>query len=377
MIRPIDNACRIPSRILILGVNPFEDLPGYQLLGILKSIDGFEVYCADDSLPARTILSHTGMAIEEIPHPSAGVDAFASKIIELCRRLDIDILIPATDAQLLSLAHALERHPNLGPLCPTLKCIAAHELYTKRAIQNWLGRFCRIPRCYSPPTACQAMSIPSGYSFPVMVKGIRKGAVRCDNQQEVCVAIDRILKNPANTWPDGSSYLEEFIDGPEHSLFLLVNQGMVDTWFAFSKLAVSAQGTTLAGLVDYERPNGCAIHEIAQKIEGPAVVELEWRRDSDRGDCVFEANLRFPSWIGALGRFGSDLVCRYLELASGREPTVAELPRVQSGQLFYRLPESGFLALAEYGEETRTVGRDSSRMPLLWPCAAPHQFLHK
>ena len=66
-----DHEGRDMIRVLVLGVNPFEDLPGYQLLSLLKSSRRYEVTVADDSIPALRILSMTGTSIHELPHPTS------------------------------------------------------------------------------------------------------------------------------------------------------------------------------------------------------------------------------------------------------------------------------------------------------------------
>ena len=96
-------------------------------------------------------------------------------------------------------------------------------------------------------------------------------------------------------------------------------------------------------------------------------VELEFR-EYDESMAAFEVNLRFPSWIGALGSYGRELFAASLQRQAGAEVRVLAPPPEQ-GRVIYRLPQSGFLAPEETFLPTLR-----NRQSLLWPWASPHRF---
>jgi hypothetical protein len=98
-------------------------------------------------------------------------------------------------------------------------------------------------------------------------------------------------------------------------------------------------------------------------------MEVEWRGNGHERR-VFDVNVRFPSWLGALGVAGQALLTTSLEAQVGREGEVLILP--EPGTLIYRLPQSGVLAPDEV---LGMKGRHAR--PSLWPTASPHQFLVK
>src|ERR1039457_4406519 len=114
-------------RVLVLGVNPFEDLPGYQLLSLLKSSGRYEVIAGDDSIPALRILSVTGARIQALPHPSLDPHLFTTCVARLCEEHVVSILLPGADAHLYALAACLTAEPQLALLCPTLNWLASNH----------------------------------------------------------------------------------------------------------------------------------------------------------------------------------------------------------------------------------------------------------
>lgn len=369
------------TRVLVLGVNPFEDLPGYQLLSLLRATGRYEVISADDSIAALRILSVTGAAIEHLPHPSSDPQEFTRLVAELCERRSIDVILPGTDAHLYALAACLSEAPQLALLCPTLEWIAANGLWNKMALQAWVSRVAPIPPYWEFADEKDAKTFASRGMYPLMVKGLRKGAIKVEDELEAIVARRAILRNPANQGRDGGVYAETFVDGEEHSLLVLADRnGRQIATFGFRKLAATQLGTTLAGQVDQERPSSIDVPSVLSEVTGPMALEFEWRRDTGGRDWLFEINVRFPSWIGALGSYGTEILEAYVSCVQSdlTIPRVCDAP--PEGSVFYRLPQSGFLRLDKVFEASHddlnavTVSKYGSRVPLLWKSASPHQF---
>jgi hypothetical protein len=366
-------------KVLVLGVNPFEDLPGYQLFSMLRKTGSYVVVGADDSDVARRILSRTNAALEWMPQPSGDERAFALHVARLCEQYDIDILLPGTDAALHALAHAISDVPQIAPRCPSLSWLAEQDLTNKVSLQLWAERFCRVPRRWD---AGEEDSVDGQLSdgFAVMVKGLRKGAVKCDDRVERIAAERELLRNPANAGHGGGIYYEQCIEGEEHSLLLVVDARRALHTFGFRKLAVTKLGTTLAGEVNDELPSDFDVGALVSSLPCQAVVELEWRKDTHGRQWLFEINARFPSWIGALGDFGSSMLEDYISTVRGETRSIfmrCNPPR--NGQLFYRLPQSGFLPMqevfADVGQLRKTpMSRASYQPALLWRATSPHQF---
>lgn len=370
-------------RVLILGVNPFEDLPGYQLLSLLKRSDKYEVIVADDSVPALKILGLTGVRIQALPLPTLDPYAFTTSVARVCREQHITILLPGTDAHLYALASCLDSEPQLGALCPILTWVASNHLRNKWDLQEWASQFARTPLRWIFDTEEDASLFKTKGRYPLMVKGLRKGAIKCVDHLEAIVAKRTILRNPANQGQDGGTYAESFIDGEEHSLFLLTGDGgNCLAAFGLRKIAATQLGTTLVAEVDQELPSEIRIPVLLSQLSCPAAIELEWRRDSAARQWLFEVNLRFPSWIGALGVCGLGLLEAYMRSINqdGRDNAKPwESPK--EGSILYRLPQAGFLPLEEVFEIPRTnstavptKARYSKALQPLWKSASPHQF---
>jgi hypothetical protein len=371
-------------RILILGVNPFEDTPGYQLLGLLRAYRNARVFAADDSLPAITILRHIGTNTIQLPHPSSGLQRYTKAVLEVCDQLSIDILLPATDAHLSALAQSLPKEGRLASLCPHLVNYSVRRLYNKCEIQDYLSSFGNTPPRMPYLTEKDIVSWDRDRGFPAIVKGMRKGAVKCADINDALSAKRAILKNPANRGACGGAYIETAIDGEESTFLVVVaRNGNVIAQIGLRKLAVTAMGTTLLAEVCGGLPRDFDFYEFLGTLSGPAVIEIESRVDSEGIHWMFEANLRFPSWIGALNGFGTAVVESFIDNLFGLD-AVASFPihTPPTGTLIYRLPESGTLPLASTFDGSMVprprVHRTNGRvLQPLWSGAAPHQFLNK
>jgi biotin carboxylase len=221
--------------------------------------------------------------------------------------------------------------------------------------------------------------------YPLMVKGLRKGAIKCDDAHEAIAARRAMLRNPANQGQGGGVYVESFIEGEEHSYFILTgSHGESIATFTFLKLATTQLGTTLAGQVDQERPSAIQPLSLSAEICGPLALELEWRKDQAGNQWLFEVNARFPSWIGALGAYGLNFLEAHINCVVHRPtpPVFSNAPR--EGSIFYRLPQSGFLPMETVFSSARNISHNSTlltrytaQLPLLWKSCSPHEFRMK
>jgi len=372
-------------RVLVLGVNPFEDLPGYQLLGILSQFRDVETFAAEDSPEGAEILRQTGVRMFQIPQPHLGVEAYLSAIHDVCERLSIDVVLPSTDAHLAALTGA---PPSTQSLWPPLKWLASRGLINKWAGQSWVSRVAPTPSRWTIEGDEGLDTWESQHAYPVMVKGMRKGALRCADRSDFIAAQRTILSNPANRGPGGGFFIEDVASGTEHSVLLVTDEhGRAQSVVALRKLATTQLGTTLVAQTESVSELPFDIEEVAIQLGTAGVVELEFRNNESNDELlVFEANFRFPSWIGALGKYGQTVVHRYLTTLGVLDGPSDDTAVPDVGTLIYRLPESGFLPLsgtlggsyASHAARHLQVLNEGSRSPrLLWRSREPHQFLQK
>ena len=375
------------SRILVLGVNPFEDLPGYQLIGLLGKSNRNKLFAADDSEEAVAVLQQLHSQIELVPHPSKGTTEYLNAILQICDRHKIDLLIPASDAHLAALLERFNHCKEIRALCLLLEWLPPGGLWNRWGIQNWLSQFCETPARHPYETEADLLKCEHNYNYPLVVKNMRKADLKVLDHGEAVVARRNVLKNPANLGNYGGAYLEAFVEGTERAtLFVFGWEGRLLCSLGIQKLATTQLGTTLVARIDEVSERNLDVKGLVSSFSGPGVVEVESRTDEQGKEWFFEANLRFPTWIGALGKFGQWLVESFLGAVLGREDVNYHAVRVpEPGTLIYRLPESGVLPMQEtLGRLARVkhVKEEKSFTPvgvgsLLWPSRSPHQFLPK
>ncbi|HEX3681881.1 MAG TPA: hypothetical protein VHU83_05010 [Bryobacteraceae bacterium] len=371
------------NNILILGVNPFEDAPGYQLFSLLKSSERYNVVAGDDSDAALRILRLTGADIAAVPQPGGDISGFAAAVVRLCEERSIDVLLPGSDSYVYGLAQSILAAPQLTRLCPYLGWVASNTLRDKWDIQEWVTRHAITPPRWRFDNESDACGFGEQGLYPLMVKGPRKGAAKCNDAIEAVAARRTLSSYPANA--GARPYAESVIEGEEHSFFVLLGDGGKQiAQFAFRKLAATQMGTTVAGQVDSEPPSCLDLTSLISSIRTPIPIEIEWRKDASGAQCVFEVNLRFPSWVGSLGVFGLSLVEAYIHSVQQGNQGHGELLAPMEGTIFYRLPQSGFLPLNQVftsndGDQKwpASVRERPGKLPLLWKSASPHLFQSK
>lgn len=197
-----------------------------------------------------------------------------------------------------------------------------------------------------------------------------------------------ILENPANQGASGGLYLETFVAGEEHSILIVVGRGgLLLSSIGIRKMATTKLGTTVVAEIEDTSVPRVDIEKIARTLPDLSVVEIEYRVAADGAVWLFEANMRFPNWIGATGVYGQLLLEAYVGLARSENSTSHRcIPDPPIGTLIYRLPQSGPLSMAQtfrrppqtITEAQPTRGRYSAQKKQpLWRGSSPHQFLTK
>jgi hypothetical protein len=242
-------------------------------------------------------------------------------------------------------------------------------------MQQWAARFFKTPDRWLFRNIRDLRTWERRHKYPVMVKGMRKGAVKCNDTMEAWVARKAVLKNPANTFLGGGAYIESYVPGEEHSLLAVFGMsGQLLAVFGFRKLAKTQLGTTLCGQVSDNMPLRGVLPRLIAEIQIPMTIEIESRLDDTGQHWVFEVNPRFPSWIGALGEFGQSVVESYVSSVLDVERPSSTLSPPEAGTLLYRLPESGFLSLSSTFCNSEERPRN---LKPLWRGCSPHQFMIK
>jgi len=221
-----------------------------------------------------------------------------------------------------------------------------------------------------------------------MVKGMRKGGIKCIDRNEAIAARRTILENPANQGALGGAYFEAHVSGEEHSVLIVMGRERKQlACFGLRKIATTKLGTTVVAEIEELPTASIDVPSIVASLPDFAVLEIEYRRGFDGEIWLFEANFRFPSWIGALGSYAGWLLEKYVAGATGEtNGDLVGMLHPPIGSLIYRLPQSGPLPISqtfdwqigqrESGELAYAQRSEGAREPL-WIGCSPHQFLTK
>ena len=358
---------RKETNLLITGVNPFEDLPGYHYASLLRDSCRHLIRLADDSAVALRVLQGGGANVVQVSHPGVDETAFAVEIDSIVRTEGAVAVVPGTDAHLFALARLVGDFAWIRELCPSAAWLSDNEVWSKWDLQGWIESYLPVPERW----IADAQTLTTWFSVydapKVVVKGLRKGAVPCEYLDELGAAARFLMRNPANQDAAGGLYLERHIEGEEHSV-LIVRLLDRTVYVGIRKLAATQSGTTVAALVEYDQLPPDLIESVSDTLLPGMAMEIEMRGTGE-ARRAFEVNIRFPSWVGALGEFGQSLLNAAVEAQLGHSYPV--FPQPEAGTLIYRLPQGGALT------PDAALSMKSPTAPILWPSASPHQFLVK
>ena len=224
-------------------------------------------------------------AVRRVLLPRGDAPEFVATVVDVCRRLEIDVLVPTVDIELLPLAAvrgALARSGTVLLAAPEATLVACLD-------KAELARVCAAD-CELPDTAVLTEGTP--VSLPSIVKpraGNGSRGVRLLTEPQDLVGVPR----------DGSHIVQEYLPGEELSVDIFVrSDGVVVSAVPRTRDKVDS-GVAVAGrtVADAECVQVATTAARAVGLRGIGNVRL--RRRADGRPALLEVNPRLPGVAGA------------------------------------------------------------------------------
>jgi carbamoyl-phosphate synthase large subunit len=278
-----------PLRVLVTGAG------GPAAIAAMKSLRAEESVqlIAADMDPWAAGLYLTG---ERTLVPAGAAPEFTAVLLDRCRALGVDVVLPTVDAELLPLARAREEYAAAGVALLLAPAAALDVILDKLTLAEHCAGVVAVPR-----TELFGPSVdPAGWTYPLVVKPRRgsgsRGVIIVDSAAELA-ALDR---SPA-------LIVQEFLPGEEYSVDVLADAaGHVIASVPRLRARVDS-GVSVGGRTVHDPEVERFGRVVAQATGVTYVANVQCRRDADGVPALLEVNPRMPGTLGLTIASGVDM----------------------------------------------------------------------
>jgi carbamoyl-phosphate synthase large subunit len=289
-----------PLRVLVTGAG------GPAAIAAMKSLRAEESVqlIAADMDPWAAGLYLTG---ERTLVPAGAAPEFTAVVLDRCRALGVDVVLPTVDAELLPLARAREEYAAAGVALLLAPAAALDVILDKLTLAEHCAGVVAVPR-----TELFGPSVdPASWTYPAVVKPRRgsgsRGVIIVDSAAELA-ALDR---SPA-------LIVQEFLPGEEYSVDVLADAaGQVIASVPRLRARVDS-GVSVGGRTVHD-PEVERFGRVVARATGVTyVANVQCRRDADGVPALLEVNPRMPGTLGLTIASGVDMPRLALAALLGR-----------------------------------------------------------
>ena len=297
-----------------------------------------------DSMESGIYLEGLVDQVYQMPYPSAGADAFLTRLDHILKQTPLDVIIPTLDAEVIlyiRLADELKRR-GINTFLPTEECFLLRD---KTKLANFFPpQGVQVPKTVLLTSISQLSGLQDEIAYPLIIKGRYYEAFRASNWEEAVKHFHSIQQR----W--GLPLLaQKIVPGDEYNIVIVGDgDGGIIGMVPQKKLVITDKGKGFGGVV-VKSPS---LEEFARKIisilkwRGPC--ELEIMRGLDGTHYLIEINPRFPAWVRLAEGSGQNQPAAVVLKALGKE--VEELPACKTGTMFVRHAEDIIADISVMGE---------------------------
>jgi len=289
-----------PLRVLVTGAG------GPAAIAAMKSLraeESVQLIAADmDPWAAGLYLTPERTLV-----PAGAAPDFTAVLLDRCRALGVDVVLPTVDAELQPLARAREEFAAAGVALLLAPAAALDVILDKLTLAEHCAGVVRVPR-----TELFGPSLdPAAWTYPVVVKPRRgsgsRGVVIVDSAAELA-ALDRSPR----------LIVQEFLPGEEYSVDVLADAaGQVIASVPRLRARVDS-GVSVGGRTVHDAEVEWFGRAVAQATGVTYVANVQCRRTAEGIPALLEVNPRMPGTLGLTIASGVDMPRLALAVLLGR-----------------------------------------------------------
>jgi carbamoyl-phosphate synthase large subunit len=340
--------------IAVTGLNAIDSPgPGVPVIRALRESKEFDVRIIGlsyETLEPGIYMHDLVDKSYQIPFPKSGQEVLFQRLAYIDSVEDIDLIFPNFDAELfnfIKLAPRLEKELNIKTFLPTVEQFEARHKVNLNEYGKKHG--IDVPHSKMIFSTSEIPSIPSEFTYPVVVKGQFYDASIAYNAEQVATYFHKISAK----W-GLPVIIQQFIYGTEVNLIALGDgKGGTVGMVPMRKTYITDKGKAWAGVALDDDDLLNAGRKLIAATNWRGGLELEYIKSSDDKYYLLEINPRFPAWVYLAVGCGQNLPEQWVKLALGEDPTFYDTYSV--GKMFIRYSWDMIVDLKEF-ETISTLG---------------------
>jgi len=340
--------------IAVTGLNAIDSPgPGVPVIRALRESKEFDVRIIGlsyETLEPGIYMHDLVDKSYQIPFPKSGQEVLFQRLAYIDSVEDIDLIFPNFDAELfnfIKLAPRLEKELNIKTFLPTVEQFEARHKVNLSEYGKKHG--IDVPHSKMIFSTSEIPSIPSEFTYPVVVKGQFYDASIAYNAEQVATYFHKISAK----W-GLPVIIQQFIYGTEVNLIALGDgKGGTVGMVPMRKTYITDKGKAWAGVALDDDDLLNAGRKLIAATNWRGGLELEYIKSSDDKYYLLEINPRFPAWVYLAVGCGQNLPEQWVKLALGENPTFYDTYSV--GKMFIRYSWDMIVDLKEF-ETISTLG---------------------
>jgi len=340
--------------IAVTGLNAIDSPgPGVSVIRALHEAASFDVNIiglAYESLEPGIYMHNLVSRTYQVPYPTTGTEPLLERLTYIHEKEKLDIIIPNFDAELYSFIKLEPKLKEMGihMFLPTL-----HQFEERHKVN--LSEFGKkyhinVPKSKVLYDLNGIYSIPSEFSFPVIVKGKYYDASIAYSLEQVKNYFNKISAK----W-GLPVILQEFIHGTEFNITGLGDgKGKTIAAVPMRKQYITDKGKAWGGISISDEKMLDMTRKFLKTTKWRGGFELELMKNKDHELYLLEINPRLPAWIYLAVGAGQNIPEALVKLALGQK--VEPFKEFKVGKMFVRyawdmiVDREEFEQISIYGE---------------------------
>ena len=296
-------------------------------LGVSRCLKdaGFKIIGIDDTsfVTSDKNLFEDVFCWEEIR--TLNFDSLINKIINVKKVYGLDYIFPCYDETAILFSFIKEKieHLEIKLIIPTREVLKKIQKINLPKIVNYKNY--RTPETKQINSIKEAINCAEKVGYPVICKGLVKGAHPCENETALILNIKKL----SNIWNNGevNCLIQKYINDKEsefRNCVIGIKNNKIVGYAEMVKIGSDQNGATWFGKIDKNKELlEFAEHLVKLLPFGTSIVEIESIKIKDTY-YIYEINPRSPAWIFALCQLGLNIPSLILKYSQSKIKFVPE-----------------------------------------------------
>lgn len=234
------------------------------------------------------------------------LESLLKKIADLKKLYNLKYIFPCYDETVILFSLLKEKLDslNIALIAPHLSAIKAIQKVNLPNLVKNLDNY-MTPKTKLIKSVNEAVNFAETISYPVICKGLIKGAYICGDEDD----LKQNIKKIANIWNQGkvNCLVQKYIKGEYKNCAMAIKRNKITGYVEITKIGLDENGATWFGNIDTSKKLlGLARHIVKSLPFNSSIIELETICNNE-GCFLYEINPRSPAWIHAPSQLGLNL----------------------------------------------------------------------